>query len=223
MQKDPVSWLWPVITSFREGALKVSELHTIYWYESGNPQGVPVCVLHGGPGAGSSEKVRQFFDPRTYRIVQFDQRGSGKSVPFSCIIDNTTQLLVEDTEKLRKFLNIPKWHIFGGSWGSTLALAYSQAHPKRCLSLSLRGIFALRKCEIDWFYQSGASFLFPEAWSKYVSHIPEAERGDLVFAYHKRLTSSDEAVRLAAAKVCCLVFCLVSLLAWLQFHLRVVV
>ncbi len=199
--KDPVSWLYPPIEANRTGMLKVSELHEIYWEESGNPDGKPVVFLHGGPGGGSDPKARRFFHPERYRIVAFDQRGCGKSTPYASLEANTTWDLVADTEKLREHLGIGTWQVFGGSWGSTLALAYAQKHPERVTELVLRGIFLLRKQEIDWFYQKGASILFPDAWEPYLAHIPEAERGDLPGAYHRRLTSDDPAVRIAAAKV----------------------
>jgi len=199
--KDPVSWLYPPIEPYRTGMLTVSDVHTIYWEESGNPNGKPAVFLHGGPGGGSDPKVRRFFHPEKYRIVVFDQRGCGKSTPYASLEANTTWDLVSDAEKVREHLEIDTWQVFGGSWGSTLALAYAGKHPDRVTELVLRGIFLLRKKEIDWFYQEGASILFPDAWEPYLAHIPEAERGDLVTAYHKRLTSEDPAVRLAAAKI----------------------
>jgi proline iminopeptidase len=199
--KDPVSWLYPPIEPTRTGMLKVSDVHTLYWEESGNPKGKPAVFLHGGPGGGSDPKVRRFFHPEKYRIVVFDQSGCGKSTPYASLEANTTWDLVSDIEKLREHLGIDKWQVFGGSWGSTLALAYAEKHPDRVTELVLRGIFLLRKKEIDWFYQEGASIIFPDAWEPYLAHIPEAERGDLVGAYHRRLTSEDPAVRLAAAKI----------------------
>lgn len=185
---------------FNSGWLRVSELHEIYYEESGNPDGKPVIFVHGGPGGGTSVKNRGFFNPERYRIILFDQRGCGKSLPHACLVDNTTWDLVEDMEKLRKHLNIPHWQVFGGSWGSTLSLAYAETHPEFVTELVLRGIFLLRQKEIDWFYQYGASNIFPDAWEHYVAVIPEAERHDLVGAYHKRLTSDDHAVQIAAAK-----------------------
>ena len=199
--KDPVSWLYPPIEPTRTGMLKVSDVHTLYWEESGNPKGKPAVFLHGGPGGGSDPKVRRFFHPEKYRIVVFDQRGCGKSTPYASLEANTTWDLVSDIEKLRTHLGIDRWQVFGGSWGSTLALAYAEKHPGRVTELVLRGIFLLRKKEIDWFYQEGASIIFPDAWEPYLAHIPEAERGDLVGAYHRRLTSEDSAIRLAAAKI----------------------
>ena len=199
--KDPVSWLYPPIEPYRTERLKVSDVHELYFEESGNPKGKPVVFLHGGPGGGTDPKQRRFFDPDKYRIVLFDQRGCGKSTPYASLEENTTWDLVSDIEKLREHLGIERWQVFGGSWGSTLALAYAEKHPDRVTELVLRGIFLLRKKEIDWFYQEGASIIFPDAWEPYLAHIPEAERGDLVAAYHKRLTSDDPAVRLAAAKI----------------------
>ena len=199
--KDPVSWLYPPIEPHRTGRLRVSDVHELYFEESGNPDGKPVVFLHGGPGGGSDPKVRRFFHPEKYRVVMFDQRGCGKSTPYASLEANTTWDLVADIERLREHLGIARWQVFGGSWGSTLALAYAEKHPDRVTELVLRGIFLLRKKEIDWFYQEGASILFPDAWEPYLAHIPEAERGDLVAAYHKRLTSEDPAVRLQAAKI----------------------
>ena len=198
--KDPLSWLYPPIEPFNTGMLKVSDLHEVYYEESGNPKGKPVIFLHGGPGGGSDPKQRRFFHPGQYRIINMDQRGCGKSTPYACLEHNTTWDLVADTEKLRKHLGIAKWQVFGGSWGSTLALAYAETHPEVVTELVLRGIFLLRKQEIDWFYQRGASILYPDAWEGYLAPIPEAERGDLLTAYHQRLTSPDPAVRLQAAK-----------------------
>lgn len=192
--------LYPPIEPFNSGMLKVSDLHEIYFEEAGNPQGKPIVFLHGGPGGGIDAAYRQYFDPKKYRIVLFDQRGCGKSKPHSELKDNTTWDLVADIEKIREHLKIKKWVVFGGSWGSTLSLAYAQTHPDRCVGLILRGIFLLRQREIDWFYQEGASWIYPDAWEGYVKPIPESERGDLVKAYHKRLTSPDKAVREEASK-----------------------
>ncbi len=199
--KDPLTWLYPPIEAYNTGRLQVSPLHEIYFEESGNPSGKPVIFLHGGPGGGSDPKQRRFFHPGKYRIVNFDQRGCGKSTPYAALEANTTWDLVSDIEKIREHLGIDRWQVFGGSWGSTLALAYSQTHPDRVTDIVLRGIFLLRKQEIDWFYQRGASVLYPDAWEPYLSHIPEPERGDLLTAYHRRLTSDNPAVRLAAAKI----------------------
>ncbi len=198
--KDPVSWLYPALEPYREGTLDVPGGHRLHFEENGNPDGKPVVFLHGGPGGGTTPNQRQFFDPRRYRIVLFDQRGCGRSVPHASLEANTTWDLVADVERLREHLRIERWQVFGGSWGSTLALAYAQKHPERVTELVLRGIFLLRRREIDWFYQHGASVIYPDAWEAYVSHVPEGERGDLVAAYHRRLTADDPAVRLAAAR-----------------------
>jgi len=192
--------LYPVVEPRRSGWLRVSPLHEIYWEESGNPAGKPAVFVHGGPGAGSSPVARGFFDPRRYRIVVFDQRGCGRSRPAACLEDNTTWHLVADMERLREHLGIEQWLVFGGSWGSTLALAYAQSHPRRVSELVLRGIFMLRKAEIDWFYQQGASAIFPDRWEDYVAAIPKRERGDLVAAFHRRLTSPSRALQLKAAR-----------------------
>ncbi|HRX39790.1 MAG TPA: prolyl aminopeptidase [Parvularculaceae bacterium] len=192
--------LYPPIEPFSTGSLKVSDLHQIYYEVSGNPNGVPAVVCHGGPGGGSTPSMRRYFDPTKYKIIVFDQRGCGKSTPHAELRENTTWDLVGDIEKLREHLNIDRWLVFGGSWGSTLSLAYAEAHPERVLALVLRGIFTIRREEIDWFYQEGASWIFPDAWEDYVKPIPEAERGDFVSAYYKRLTSDDKAAQLAAAK-----------------------
>jgi proline iminopeptidase len=192
--------MYPEIEAYRTGRLKVSNLHEIYWEESGNPRGKPVVFVHGGPGGGTEPKQRRFFDPAAYRIVLFDQRGSGKSTPYASLVYNTTQHLVADMEQLRAHLDIDRWQVFGGSWGSTLALAYAEAHPTRVTELVLRGIFLLRKLEIDWFYQRGCDAIFPDAWEDYLAPIPVEERGNMLQAYHKRLTSDDPAVRVEAAK-----------------------
>ena len=192
--------LYPEIEPHRTGQLEVGDGHSIYFEESGNPRGKPVVFLHGGPGGGTDPKHRRFFDPERYRIVLFDQRGCGKSTPHASLHANTTWHLVADIERLREALGIERWQVFGGSWGSTLALAYAETHPERVTELVLRGIFLLRKSEIDWFYQQGAGALFPEAWQDFLAPIPEAERGDLLSAYHRRLTSDDLAVRQEAAR-----------------------
>jgi proline iminopeptidase len=191
---------YPEIEPYDAGNLRVSSLHTIYYEQSGNPRGKPVVFVHGGPGGGTDPKQRRFFDPTAYRIVLFDQRGCGKSTPHASLVDNTTWHLVADMEALREHLGIARWQVFGGSWGSTLALAYAEKHPDRVSELVLRGIFMLRKKELDWFYQEGASAIFPDAWEKYLAAIPATEHDDLVAAYHQRLTSDDPAVQLAAAK-----------------------
>jgi proline iminopeptidase len=192
--------LFPEITPYRTGFLPVSALHTIHYEECGNPRGTPIVFLHGGPGGGIDPVYRRYFDPRKWRIVLHDQRGCGRSTPFSELRENTTWDLVADIEKLREHLGIERWVVFGGSWGSTLSLAYAETHPDRCTALVLRGIFLLRRSELAWFYQEGASHLFPDAWEQYLAPIPPRERGDLIAAYHKRLTSRDRRVRLRAAR-----------------------
>ncbi|KZS92330.1 prolyl aminopeptidase [Sistotremastrum niveocremeum HHB9708] len=180
--------MYPEIEPFETGRLQVSDLHNLYYEVS------------GGPGGGTSPKDRTFFNPEKYKIILFDQRGSGQSTPSASLEENTTWDLVKDIEKIREHLKIDKWHVFGGSWGSTLSLAYAEAHPDRVISLTLRGIFTLRKSELDFFYQNGASHLFPEAWEEYIAPIPEAERRDMVLAYHAQLNSADEETRLKAAR-----------------------
>ena len=192
--------LYGDIETYNSGWLSVSPLHDIYFEEAGNPGGKPVLFVHGGPGGGCDPKMRRFFDPKAYRIILFDQRGCGKSRPHAELTDNTTWLLVEDMERLRAHLRIERWQIFGGSWGSTLALAYAQTHPHCVSEMVLRGIFMLRQKELHWFYQEGASNIFPDAWEHYLAPIPPGERGDMITAYYKRLTSKDAAVRLQAAK-----------------------
>lgn len=192
--------LYPPVECYRQGRLRVDAVHDLYFEESGNPQGKPVVFVHGGPGGGTDPRQRRFFDPARYRIVLYDQRGCGKSTPHASLVDNTTWHLVADLEALRAHLGIERWQVFGGSWGSTLALAYAEKHPERVTELVLRGIFLLRKREIEWFYQEGASRLFPDAWEGYLAPIAEAERGDLLHAYHRLLTSDDVPSRLAAAK-----------------------
>ena len=192
--------LYPEIEPFDTGRLKVSPIHELYYEQCGNPQGKPAVFLHGGPGGGISSDYRRYFDPEVYRVVLFDQRGSGKSTPHASLEDNTTWHLVEDIERLREHLGIKTWQVFGGSWGSTLALAYAETHPDRVHQLVLRGIFLCRQKEIRWFYQEGASAIFPDVWEEYLKVIPEAERADMVSAYYRRLTSEDDAVRLEAAR-----------------------
>ncbi|MDQ3269254.1 MAG: prolyl aminopeptidase [Pseudomonadota bacterium] len=192
--------LYPEIQPYDIGNLQVDARHKLYYEQCGNPQGKPVVLLHGGPGGGCSDKMRRFHDPAKYRIVLFDQRGSGRSLPHADLVDNTTWDLVADIERLREHLRIDAWQVFGGSWGSTLALAYAQKHPRRATELVLRGIFMLRRWELEWFYQEGASRLFPEAWEQYLGAIPPGERDDMIAAFHRRLTSDDEATRLAAAR-----------------------
>jgi proline iminopeptidase len=200
IEHDPLHWRYPAIEPYRTGFLKVSDRHTIYFEESGNPNGKPAVFFHGGPGGGSDPKQRTFFNPREYRIVLFDQRGCGKSTPYACLEENTTWDLVADAEKLREHLGIDRWLVFGGSWGSTLALAYAQSHPNRVTEMVLRGIFLLRKQDIDWFYQRGASAIYPDAWEPYEAAIPPEERKDYLDAYYRRLTSPDKATQLAAAR-----------------------
>lgn len=180
--------------------LPVSEIHILHYEQAGNPEGQPVVFLHGGPGGGIIPDYRRYFDPRVYRIVLIDQRGSGLSRPHASLEQNTTWDLVEDIEKVREHLGIDSWQVFGGSWGSTLALAYSQTHPNRVRQLVLRGIFLCRPKEIRWFYQEGANWIFPDVWEQYVNVIPPEERGDMVSAYYRRLTSDDPAIRLEAAR-----------------------
>ncbi|WP_266181084.1 prolyl aminopeptidase [Dyella humicola] len=192
--------LYPEIEPYDSGMLKVSDLHTLYYEQSGNPNGKPVVFLHGGPGGGTNPKCRRFFDPAVYRIVLFDQRGCGKSTPHAELTDNTTWHLVNDIERVRTHLGIDRWQVFGGSWGSTLALAYAQTHPDRVTELVLRGIFMLRRWELEWFYQKGCDALYPDAWESFLHAIPEAERGDLMSAYHRRLISTDPQVRVNAAR-----------------------
>jgi proline iminopeptidase len=193
--------LYPHLEPYRQGRLRVSGGHELYFEESGNPEGKPVVFLHGGPGGGTEPKHRRFFDPARYRIVLLDQRGCGRSTPFASLEENTTWHLVSDLETLRQQLGIERWQVFGGSWGSTLALAYAQTHPERVSELVLRGIFLIRREEIRWFYQEGASWIFPDAWQEFLEHIPSTERGDLLHAYYRRLTSPDPAVQRAAAKI----------------------
>ncbi len=195
----PLRTLYPEIAPYRSAFLPVSDLHTIYYEECGNPQGQPVVFLHGGPGAGLIPKHRQFFDPTFYRIILLDQRGAGRSTPTGALRQNTTWDLAEDLEKLRLALGIDRWLVFGGSWGSTLALAYAVIHPQPVLGLILRGVFLCRSSEIHWFYQEGASYLFPDLWEKFLAPIPLEERSDLVAAYYRRLTGASEAECLSAA------------------------
>ncbi len=194
--------LYPPLEPFATGRLKVSPVHELYYEECGNPEGQPAVFLHGGPGGGLVPAYRQFFDPERYRIVLFEQRGAGRSTPHASLEDNTTWHLVADIEQLREKLKIERWLVFGGSWGSTLALAYAQTHPARVTALVLRGIFLCRPREIRWFYQEGegASAIFPDVWEQYVTFIPPAERKDMLTAYHRRLMSDDELTRLEAAK-----------------------
>ena len=192
--------LYPQLEINKSGFIQVSSIHNIYWEESGNPQGKPVVFVHGGPGGGVSAETRRFFDPQKYRIIQFDQRGCGKSTPNACVQDNTTWDLVADMEVIREKLKIEKWQVFGGSWGSTLSLVYAILHANRVTELVLRGIFLLRQTELQWFYQFGASQIFADAWQSYYEFIPAAERHDLMRAYQKRLFGDDKQQQLLAAR-----------------------
>ena len=191
--------LYPEIEPLETGRLKVSDVHELYYEVSGKEDGDPVVFIHGGPGGGTSPKGRRYFDPNHYKIIQFDQRGCGQSTPHADLTDNNTWELIKDIEKLRETLGVDRWHVFGGSWGSTLSLAYSQSHPDRVKSLCLRGIFLCRPKELKWFYQEGASKIWPDLWDAYRDHIPEEERGDMMAAYYKRLTSDDKDTRINAA------------------------
>lgn len=195
--------LYPAIEPYDHGMLAVGDGHEIYWEVCGNPEGKPAVFLHGGPGGGLAPDYRRYFDPEEYRVVLFEQRGCGRSTPHASdptadMSTNTTWHLVADIERLREHLGIERWLVFGGSWGSTLSLAYAQTHADRVTELVLRGIFTLRKSEIDWFYQDGASHLFPDVWEEYLSVIPAEERGDLVAAYSRRLSDPDPAVHVPA-------------------------
>ena len=192
--------LYPRIKPYATHRLEVDPPHILHVEESGDPQGIPVLFVHGGPGAGCMPYHRTFFDPEVYRIILFDQRGCGRSAPHSELDGNTTQALVADMEKIREKLGIEQWVLFGGSWGSTLSLVYAETHPERVMGLILRGIFLCRKQEIDWFYQGGAARIFPDHWQEFISVIPEEEHSDLVSAYYKRLTGDNELARMGAAK-----------------------
>lgn len=192
--------LYPPIEPNRCGWLDVDGGHRIYYEECGNPQGMPVLVVHGGPGGGCNPTMRRYHDPAHYRIVLLDQRGCGRSTPNASLEDNTTWHLVADMERLREALGIARWQLFGGSWGSTLSLAYAETHPERVTGLILRGIFLLRRAELDWFYQEGCSWIFPEAFAAFEAEIAPAERADMIAAYHRRLTGADVKARLGAAR-----------------------
>ena len=192
--------LFPEITPYDQGSLRVDGIHTVYYEQCGNPSGKPALFIHGGPGGGCNAAHRRFWDPNVYRIILFDQRGCGRSTPHAELRQNTTWHLVDDMERIRAHLGIERWQLFGGSWGSTLALSYAQRHPERVTELVLRGIFLLRQREILWYYQEGASRIFPDAWQDYLAPIPLDERDDLIGAYYRRLTSSDRGARIAAAR-----------------------
>ena len=191
--------LYPEVEPYRSGTLELDAIHRMYWEQCGNPRGAPVLFLHGGPGAGSAPAHRRFFDPAHYRAVIYDQRGAGRSRPLGELRENTTPLLVEDIERLRRHLGIERWIVFGGSWGSTLALAYASEYPERCTALVLRGIFLCRESEIRWFLY-GLRNLFPEVWAEFAGVIPRDERGDLLDAYYRRLTDPDPAIHMPAAR-----------------------
>ncbi|XP_077978391.1 putative proline iminopeptidase [Glandiceps talaboti] len=192
--------LYPEVDAYDNGRLKVDDIHELFYEQSGNPSGKPVVFLHGGPGSGVTVHDRRFFDPKVYRIILFDQRGAGRSTPPAELKNNTTWHLVEDIEKIRQHLGIDKWVVFGGSWGSTLALSYAETHPDNVKALILRGIFTLRRKELLWFYQEGASHLFPDLWEQYVAPIPEVERHDFMSAYYRRLTGDDDEKKLECAR-----------------------
>jgi proline iminopeptidase len=192
--------LYPEIKPYHVHRLAVDPPHELYVEESGNPAGLPVLFVHGGPGSGSQPRNRCFFDPEVYRIVLFDQRGAGRSTPHAELAGNTTQALVADMERIREFLGIERWVLFGGSWGSTLSLAYAEAHPERVVEMVLRGIFLCRREDLLWFYQDGASRVFPDYWQEFAAHIPAEEQHDFIRAYHRRLTGANEIARMAAAK-----------------------
>ena len=192
--------LYPDIKPFQTKNLKIDATHTLYYEQCGNPDGIPVLFVHGGPGAGCSKHDRCFFDPAKYHIILFDQRGCGRSTPHAELTDNTTQHLIADIETLRKHLNLDRWLLFGGSWGSTLSLLYAQAYPEQVLGLILRGVFLCRQQDLQWFYQDGASRIFPDYWEDFLAPIPESERGNMVKAYYERLTGSNELAKMGAAK-----------------------
>jgi proline iminopeptidase len=198
--ETPLRDIYAPLEPYDQGALDVGDGHRIYYEQSGNPEDKPAVFVHGGPGGGTAPAYRRFWDPRSYRIVLFDQRGCGRSTPHASLEANTTWHLVEDMERLRAHLGIERWQVFGGSWGSTLSLLYAQEHAARVSELVLRGIFLLRREEVHWYYQHGASRIFPDAWESFLEPIPEHERHDLVSAYYTRLTSDDRRTRLAAAR-----------------------
>lgn len=192
--------LFPEIKPYKRHQLKVSEIHELYVDEAGNPDGLPVLFVHGGPGSACDASSRRFYDPSNYRIITFDQRGCGRSTPHSSLEENTTEDLIEDIEKIRQYLAVEQFVLFGGSWGSTLSLLYAQRYPQHVHAMVLRGIFLCRQVDLDWLYRDGANRIFPDSWDEFQRAIPEAERGDLVEAYYNRLTGDDELARMAAAK-----------------------
>ena len=200
-QKHASAYLHPPLDPFSQRMLEVGDGHRIYVEECGNPEGLPVVVLHGGPGGGCSPAMRRYFDPTVWRIVLFDQRGCGRSRPHASVEANTTWHLVRDIEAIRRALGIENWHVFGGSWGATLALVYAQTHPERVAGLALRGVFLMRQEELDWFYGGGVGRFWPELWSRFREMVPEAERGDLIAAYNRRLFGRDRAEQIRFARV----------------------
>jgi len=202
-RRTPLLSLFPEIVPYSSGFLPLDNGHEMYWEQSGNPDGVPILLIHGGPGGGTSDMQRRFFDPDHYRIILFDQRGAGRSSPFGSVEHNTRAQLVEDIERLRGHLSVPHWHLFGGSWGSTLALSYASKYPTSCISMILSGIFLMEQAEVDWFFYGIKSF-FPEAWEQFAGIIPEAERDDLLSAYERRLFSPDQNIAMEAAIRWCL-------------------
>lgn len=190
--------LFPELSPYSSGFISVDDTHNLYWEQSGNPEGVPIVFLHGGPGAGASPTHRRFFDPNHYRIIIFDQRGAGRSQPVGSLKNNTAKHLVRDTEMLRIHLGVDRWHVFGGSWGSTLAMRYAAAHPERCISMILRGVFLCEQAEIDWFLY-GIKKIFPEAWEQFAGLLPETDQERLLDGYYDRLTSDNPKTRLEAA------------------------
>lgn len=193
--------LYPAIEPYRQGMLDVGDGHRIYFEESGRPDGLPVLFLHGGPGGGTAPAQRRFFDPARYRIILFDQRGCGRSKPHAGLEANTTMHLIRDIERLREHLCVTRWLLFGGSWGSTLALLYAEAHPEQVLGLILRGIFLMTQRELDWFYKDGTNAIFPEAFEEFIGYLPKAERDDPIAAYYRRLTGADRTTMLEAARI----------------------
>lgn len=192
--------LYPPLKNYAQHELKVDDTHVLYVEESGSPEGIPVLFVHGGPGAGTTPDDRRFFDPERYRIILFDQRGCGRSTPHGSLVNNTTETLVSDMEKIREFLGISRWMLFGGSWGATLSLRYAQTYADKVISMILRGVFLGRERDLRWFYQAGASYIFPDYWDDFISSIPEEERDNLISAYHKRLVGEDELAKMHAAK-----------------------